>query len=169
MNNLAITISLLAIILSACSTSGGGKKSSDSGTTIPPDTTNQESSGPPWNSFSTQSADPDNLIDLASDFETAEYAGMGALDIINASSAYARGATGEGVTVGVIDSGVYEEHFEFARGTGDKVTFAGSDYGGDVSRTDDALIHGTLVAGVIAANRDGDNSGDGFQMHGVAF
>ena len=94
---------------------------------------------------------------------------MNGLDMINASSAYARGATGEGVRVGVIDSGAYEEHAEFARGTGDKVTFAGSDYSDQRPRTDEAIGHGTVVAGVIAANRDNNNFSGGFVMHGVAF
>ena len=108
MNNLSITISLITIIaLSGCSSGGGGQQSSDSGTTIPPVISNQDNSAPPWSSFSAQAQDPDDLAALASEFETEEYAGMGALDMINASSAYARGATGEGVTVGVIDSGVY--------------------------------------------------------------
>jgi subtilisin family serine protease len=169
-NNLSITISLITIIaLSGCSSGGGGQQSSDSGTTIPPVISNQDNSIPPWSSFSAQAQDPDDLATLASEFETEEYAGMGALDMINASSAYARGATGEGVTVGVIDSGVYEEHAEFSRGSGDKVTYAGSDYSIDTPRTDEALGHGTIVAGVIAANRDNNNFGSGFKMHGVAF
>jgi len=169
-NNLSVTISLLTIIaLSACSGGGGGQKSSDSGTTIPPVVTNQDNSTPPWSSFSAQAQDPSDLAALASDFETEEYDGMGGLDMINASSAYARGATGEGVSVGVIDSGVYEEHAEFSRGNGDKVEYAGSDYNSGTPRTDQALDHGTLVAGVIAANRDNNNFNSGFKMHGVAF
>ena len=170
MNNLSVTISLLTIIaLSACSGGGGGQKSSDSGTTIPPVVSNQDNTTPPWSSFSAQAQDPSDLAALASDFETEEYDGMGGLDMINASSAYARGATGEGVSVGVIDSGVYEEHAEFSRGNGDKVEYAGSDYNSGTPRTDQALDHGTLVAGVIAANRDNNNFNSGFKMHGVAF
>ena len=171
MNNLSITISLITIFaLFGCSSGGGGQKNSGSGgTTIPPVVANQDNSTPPWSSFSAQAQDPDDLAALAGEFETEEYAGMGALDMINASSAYARGATGEGVTVGVIDSGVYEEHAEFSRGSGDKITYAGSDYNSDRPRTDEALGHGTIVAGVIAANRDNNNFGSGFKMHGVAF
>ena len=170
MNQLSATLSLFVIIvLSGCSGGGGGQKSSNSGSTIPPVSTNQDNSTPPWSSFSAQSEDPDNLAVLASDFETEEYTGMGALDMINASSAYARGATGEGVSVGVIDSGVYEEHIEFSRGSGDKVEYAGSDYSTGSPRSDDAVTHGTMVAGVIAANRDNNNFTSGFKMHGVAF
>ena len=82
---------------------------------------------------------------------------MTGLAMINASSAYARGATGAGVTVGVVDSGVYEEHIEFETNTGDKISLAGSDYASDDARSNDAISHGTLVAGVIAANRDNSN------------
>lgn len=170
MKNLSTTISLITIIaLCGCSSGGGGQKSSGGGTTIPPVVANQDNSIPPWSSFSAQAEDPDNLAALASEFETEEYAGMGALEMINASSAYARGATGEGITVGVIDSGVYEEHAEFFRGSDDKITYAGSDYNSDRPRTDDALGHGTIVAGIIAANRDNNNLGSGFKMHGVAY
>ena len=170
MKNFSVTISLLTTVaLAGCSSGGGGQQDSSGGTTIPPITTNQDNSAPPWSSFSAQAQDPDDFATLVSEFETDEYRGMNGLEMINASSAYARGATGEGVRIGVIDSGVYEEHEEFARGTGDKVTFAGSDYSDDRPRTDEALGHGTIVAGVIAANRDNNNFGSGFKMHGVAF
>ncbi|RMD62168.1 MAG: hypothetical protein D6826_08080, partial [Alphaproteobacteria bacterium] len=43
-------------------------------------------------------------------FETAEYAASSALDNIRASAAYARGATGKGIKVAVIDSGVDRTH-----------------------------------------------------------
>ena len=170
MSNFSVTISLLTMLaLAGCSSGGGGQQSNSGRTTIPPIISNQDNSAPPWNSFSAQAQDPDDFATLVSEFETDEYRGMNGLDMINASSAYARGATGKGIRVGVIDSGVYEEHEEFARGTGDKVTFAGSDYTDDRPRTDEALGHGTIVAGVIAANRDNNNFGSGFKMHGVAF
>lgn len=170
MKNFSVTISLLTMLtLAGCSSGGGGQQSSSGGTTIPPITTNQDNSAPPWSSFSAQAQDPDDFTTLVNDFETEEYRGMNGLEMINASSAYARGATGDGVRIGVIDSGVYEEHEEFARGTGDKVTYSGSDYSDERPRTDEALGHGTIVAGVIAANRDNNNFGSGFKMHGVAF
>ncbi|MGF1611598.1 MAG: S8 family serine peptidase [Kiloniellales bacterium] len=46
-------------------------------------------------------------------FQTQEYAASTALDNIAASSAYARGATGAGVTVAVIDTGIDLDHPEF--------------------------------------------------------
>ncbi len=168
MKNISIGL-LMILLLSGCSGGGGGQRDSGNGTTIPPVFSNQDNSIPPWGSFTAQAEDPDNLAALAREFETEEYAGMGALALINASSAYARGATGDGVEVGVIDSGVYAEHAEFIRGNGNKISYAGSDYNSDRPRTDEALSHGTVVAGIIAANRDDNNVGSGFKMHGVAF
>ena len=159
----------ILIALCGCSGGGGGQKSADNGISLPPPGSNQDNSKPPWNSFADQIQDPSNLAELTSEFETDEYAGSGALAMINASSAYARGATGAGVTVGVIDSGVYEEHIEFDQGSGDKVEYAGSDYSASRPRSNDAVGHGTLVAGVIAANRDQSISQEGLNMHGVAF
>ena len=170
LTNLSAILALgLVVTLCGCGGGGGGQKPADTGITIPPPTSNQDNSKPPWNSFADQIQDPSNLNQLAAEFETDEYDAMGALAMINASSAYARGASGAGVTVGVIDSGVYEEHIEFAQGGGDKVEYAGSDYSSGNPRSDDAIGHGTLVAGVIAANRDGSEVSSGINMHGVAF
>ena len=49
-----------------------------------------------------------------SDFETPEYFKSTGLDIINASSAYAKGYTGKGVTVGVSDEPVNFSSPEFS-------------------------------------------------------
>lgn len=47
-------------------------------------------------------------------FKTPEYDRSGALDVINAAEAYARGYTGAGVTVGVIDEMIRINHPELA-------------------------------------------------------
>src|SRR5210317_397919 len=44
-----------------------------------------------------------------------EYQRQWGLDMINASSAYARGATGAGITIGITDSGLDEGHPEIDR------------------------------------------------------
>ncbi len=186
----AIIASAIILATCGCSSGGGGQSSSDTEVTIPPLETSQDTgqsldnSRPPWNSFQQQPQDPENLDQLASNFETDEYNAMGALQLIHASSAYARGATGAGVQVGIIDSGVYEQHIEFAQTqaglAGDKVDYAGSDYSATNPRSNSAISHGTVVAGVIAANRDepasspntntGNNgASNGINMHGVAF
>ena len=174
----ALAMVLLAVFsLSACGGGGGSSPSANTPTVSPPASTstpttplinNQVEPDPPYGSFAAQDEDPDNFSSLVASAETEEYNGMGGLALINASSAYARGATGEGVSVGVIDSGVYEEHFEFATASGDKVEYAGSNYNTSSPRTSSAVKHGTQVASVIAANKDGD-LGTGFKMHGVAY
>ena len=46
-----------------------------------------------------------NVADAASaeDFRDAEYFGSDGLDLVNAADAYAKGFTGKGVTIGVLD------------------------------------------------------------------
>lgn len=86
-------------------------------------------------------------------FETEEYWASEALDIINASQAYALGYTGLGQTVGVLDSPVRVTHPELA-GKADTI---------DVAADWTSIRHGSHVTGIIAARRDG------IGMHGVAF
>jgi subtilase-type serine protease len=79
-----------------------------------------------------------------------EYRAQWGLDFINAADAYAKGVDGSGVMVGVIDSGMDIDHPEFAGRYIEGVTY-------DPSRPWDADTdgHGTAVASIIAANRDG--------------
>lgn len=84
---------------------------------------------------------------------------------INAAAAYARGATGEGETVAVLDSGINIDHREFS-----DMDFSGM---GKVTRVTEPghtgeRGHGTFVSAVAAGNRDG-GSNVGFNMQGVAF
>lgn len=160
----------IAFTVTACSSGGGGSQPT---APDPAATPNQAPTSPPYQTFAQQPEDPDNLEQQSNSFEDGEYGGMGFLAMINASTAYARGATGAGVKVGVIDSGVLTDHLEFDNGLGGgKADIAGSDYSlfGE-ERSNEAIIHGTLVSGVIAANRDGNPvvPGVSFNMHGVAF
>ncbi len=107
-------------------------------------------------------ADPDNFVD-------AEFRRSGALESIRAQYAYARGYTGKGVLVAIIDSGLYAQHPEFAGRVVGGWNFlpdqAPWDYSDTELDSETGLIegHGTHVSGIVAAARDG------VQMHGVAY
>ncbi len=110
-------------------------------------------------------AKPYNVLAAGADsFRTDEYNAMGTnvLDLVNAAGAYAQGYTGKGVTVGIEDYVVNFAHPEFSGKTSSGVVhdiFEGN-YG---SLTWEDLAHGTHVAGIAAANKDGAG------MHGVAY
>jgi hypothetical protein len=80
------------------------------------------------------------------------------LPLINASAAYAAGATGDGILVAVVDTGINADHPEFTGQIAAQLDVADATRGGG-----DTDGHGTGVAGVIAANKDDR------LMHGVAF
>lgn len=95
-------------------------------------------------------------------FKTPEYFKSGALDVINAAEAYARGYTGAGVTVGVIDEMVRVDHPELA-GKAATATAVVNETGQPFVPDWTQDQHGSHVAGIVAAKRDG------LGMHGVAF
>ena len=107
-----------------------------------------------------------------SDFETEEYFKSSGLDIINASAAYSKGYTGKGITVGISDSPVNFTSPEFD--TKQHSYQADSFYPPyiDENETEHTVTdsdywhfmgHGTHVAGIAAASRNGTG------MHGVAY
>ena len=126
-------------------------------------------------------------------WRSQEYRADWGLEAMRAADAYAAGYTGLGITVGVVDSGVYAAHPEFADGRVRPVTLTGT-FGSDgfylmdsngnpewnsppwsvFSKGQPYTVpgtynptyndpHGTHVSGTIAASRDGTG------MHGVAF
>jgi len=101
---------------------------------------------------------PSNPID----YQTTEYNAQYGLGNINAANAYARGYTGSGVTVSVLDSPFDTDHpnLQNVFVTGYDASSGGTDVTCSGSCTSS---HGTHVAGIIAANKN--DSG----MHGVAY
>ena len=97
---------------------------------------------------------------------------------IRAHYAYARGATGEGVTLGIVDTGVDPDHPKFEGKL--EASYVG-DYDPDFSTCDvvdldgtclSELGHGTFVAGIMAAARQQTpdaGAASGSAIHGVAF
>lgn len=96
-------------------------------------------------------------------FETLEYGNQYGLAAINASSAYARGGTGSGVVVAVADTGVLLTHTDL----NDNISAAAYDVVADGSDVTDDNGHGTHVAGIVGAERNGGESTA--NMHGVAY
>ena len=80
------------------------------------------------------------------------------LSRINAAAAYARGATGAGETIAIMDSGLLQAHQEFDRAG--KTT---SSLFPDAPIRPPRPSHGTAVSAVAVGNRDGTG------IHGVAF
>ena len=108
-------------------------------------------------------------IILSNDFDqdkstyegSSEYLEQSGLALINASSAYARGATGEGTIIGIMDSGVDNSHQELDGLY--KLTSDSYLVYSDRSPTTEERRHGTHVSAIALGERD--SSG----MHGVAF
>jgi subtilase-type serine protease len=98
-------------------------------------------------------------IKVASEiFVTDEYNANWGLGSVKASGAYAKGYTGAGVTIGIVDTGIATDHSEFTS----KYKF-GYDYVNNTLTPSDPHGHGSHVAGIAAAARDGVG------MHGVAY
>lgn len=92
-------------------------------------------------------------------YETAEYHYGGSrapLAATNFSTAYARGWTGLGSLVTIADTGVDADHPDLAAGISDARDFTGTGI-------NDTHGHGTHVAGIVGARRNGE------AMHGAAF
>jgi len=84
-------------------------------------------------------------------FRTPEYNANYGLNQIRAADAYARGVTGAGVTVGILDTGIDLIHPDL---TG-QIAPGAFDIYNNRPLTGDSGQHGTWVAGVIAAKRNG--------------
>ena len=97
---------------------------------------------------------------------------------IKAHYAYARGATGEGVTLGIVDSGVdpshpkFEGKLESSNVEGYEPDFGACDYPALDGSCPSLVGHGTFVAGIMAASRrttPDAGAASASAIHGVAF
>ena len=94
-----------------------------------------------------------NMSTTVADHQTAEYNANHGLGMINAADAYAKGWTGEGAVLGVIDTWQDTDHEKL---DGKYLFYKDYDpYNGTVD--EGAQGHGTFVASIIAGKRDGDS------------
>ena len=146
---------IFALALSAC---GGGGVGS---TPVPPPPTADVPPAPPATPppATPPAPPPSPPPPPTTSFATAEYLRSDGPNFHRAITAYQAGASGRGVTVGIIDSGIDPNSHEFAgrihAQSGD-VTGAGRPLGDDDG-------HGTSVSRVLAAAKDDRD------IHGMAF
>ncbi|MEH3036594.1 MAG: S8 family serine peptidase [Sphingomonas adhaesiva] len=137
------------LLLAAC---GGGGGVNSGGSTAPPTATPAPTPAPSPAPTPTSSAD------------SAEYKASGAVVIARAAYAYDRGITGKGVTIAVLDTGINRSTPEFAgrisadsTGFEQRVARCGTCPAETLApfAIDDKLGHGTTVASVALAARNG--------------
>ena len=164
----AIGLLCLCLVISACGGGGGGglsaagpvvfvdgteRFSDATGSTAPDSTT-------PLDGHATERGTPTpGTVPDPAVYETGEYHGGGApapLAVTKFSDAYARGWTGLGSLVTIADTGVDATHPDLAPALAHARDYTGTGLA-------DGHGHGTHVAGIVAAQRDGVG------MHGGAF
>jgi subtilisin family serine protease len=102
-------------------------------------------------------------LSASTNFNTNEYQSSNGVVNSKAIAAYANGATGRGVMIGIIDSGIDLNSPEFnAPNFGSRISSLSKDVISGRSLQDENG-HGTFVAAVAAAAKDGSG------VHGVAF
>lgn len=143
-----------ALMVGGCGGGGGGVQSAPPPVSAPaPTPTPAPAPAPTPTPAPTPAPSPSGVS-----ADTPEYrATVGAVSM-NALTAYNRGATGAGIGVGVIDSGIDLQSEEF----GTRISAASRDVAGERT-ADDESGHGTAVAFTIAGRRNGAGT------HGVAY
>jgi len=139
---------------------GGGGGSTSSPIPAPTDTTTTNTT---TTDTTTVACDEDCFEANKAEFEALyEYSSQYGLGMSNASHSYARGATGSGMIVGVVDSGLDNSHPEI---TSEKVQSGSYLSYSDYTPTTAQKRHGTAVASIAIGNSSEDSS----PMHGIAF
>ncbi|WP_304342238.1 S8 family serine peptidase [Campylobacter ureolyticus] len=105
-----------------------------------------------------QYIEPGKIGDIKS-WETNEYKAYWGLGSMNASVAYAKGATGKGIKLGVVDSGMLLSHQEFV-GNRVKGVVATGQYSKDGMRYPDAAYGNAPFIGKGSEQKDRNNKGE---------
>ena len=154
---------LIFLLMVACGGGGGSTPSSpDQGSPSTPSTAPSPSPTPTPSPSSSIICDDLCFQAKKDEYENLyEYSRQDGLGMSNASSAYARGATGEDMIIGVVDSGLDSTHAELSSRVHPGSQLNYSNY----IPTTAQKRHGTAVSSIIVGNRSDDDS----PMHGVAF
>ena len=102
-----------------------------------------------------------NLSTTVADHQTTEYNNSTGLDMINAADAYAKGWTGEGAVLGVIDTWQDKDHVDLDGKYLWYKDFTRNENTAEVYGSQHS--HGTHVAGIVAAKKNDTGT------HGVAY
>tara|TARA_B110000503_G_scaffold5914_1_gene8128 strand:+ start:132 stop:2648 length:2517 start_codon:yes stop_codon:yes gene_type:complete len=152
------TLFLCLVLLISCGSGGGGKTPAVISQDITPPQTPPSNTSPPAD---TPTASYDELKEQYEGYY--EYQNQWGLDLVNASTAYARGATGQGITIGITDSGLDNTHTEIntARlSANSQLSYE------NYSPNTRQQRHGTMVTSIAAGTLDQSRASP---MHGVAF
>lgn len=95
---------------------------------------------------------------IASVFSTTTYDYTGHYDLIQMQSAWDMNLYGDGVTIAIIDSGIYAEHDEF---TNLDLSELSTSFVSGSDSIVDGTGHGSFVTGVVAADHDSDEGLNG--------
>ena len=155
-------ILLSTLLVSACGSSGGTRQPPPPPAVAPPEPDRPDPLSFPDDPGLTPAQEGERNSFAGS----AEFQTQWSLSEIGADYAYARGYTGQGVTVGIIDTGIDPTHEAIAGKLHTNSGVASNSCPNGTcsfSAIRDTASHGTAVGGVIAAARLGN------RMHGVAY
>lgn len=145
----------IALVITACGGGGGGTGVMSSGSAVTGPTTTL----PPPSALPAIGDQP-TAGDTTLGAFGAEYDAQYGLRLINAAQANNLGYTGWGIRTAVVDTGIDTNHPEFL---GRNISGRNFGDGSSLAHLSDINGHGTHVAGILAANRDGAG------MRGVAY
>ncbi|HLL12904.1 MAG TPA: hypothetical protein VK570_17715, partial [Rubrivivax sp.] len=119
---------------------------------------------PPALAIVTYPGDPGTLGNPAS-WRTPEFLRSWGLTSIGAEFAYARGFSGAGINIGMVDSGYFTAHPDLVASRYTPVNVGSVPGAWNPAYNDN---HGTAITGLVGGARDG-NTADPLNFHGVAF